>query len=68
MRTLQNDQKVEAAMCYIHAAALISEYMYMVEQQPSLPQGCIAFKHISPNVLQECAVMDDVLKPDEDGM
>ena len=40
----------------------------MVEHQPALPQGCIAFKQISPNVLQECAVMDDVLKPDEDGM
>ncbi|KAL5265112.1 hypothetical protein ACHWQZ_G006003 [Mnemiopsis leidyi] len=64
----ENDQKCEAAMCYVHAAALISEYMYMVEHQPALPQGCIAFKQISPNVLQECAVMDDVLKPDEDGM
>lgn len=34
----QNDQKCEAAMCYIHAAALISEYMYMVEHSPHLPQ------------------------------
>ena len=30
-------------------------------------QGCIAFAKISPNVLQECAIIDDVLKPDEDG-
>ena len=63
----QNDQKCEAAMCFVHAAALISEYLYMVEHKSHLPQGCIAFQAISPNVLQECAVIDDVLKPDEDG-
>ena len=102
-------------MCYIHAAALISEYMSMVESKSHMPQvclfinllffnkprlngccskvsivwhkihmrpllsdnssrnvirlvqGCIAFSTISPNVLQECAIRDDVLKPDEDG-
>lgn len=58
----------EAAMCYVHSAALVSEYLSMLESQTHLPVGAVSFKHVSPNTLLESAVSDDVLTPGEDGM
>ena len=53
----------EAAMCLVHAAALVSEYLYLLEGKSYLPSGCVAFQNISPNVLEESATSDDTLAP-----
>ncbi|XP_041282880.1 dedicator of cytokinesis protein 8 [Onychostruthus taczanowskii] len=58
----------EAAMCLVHAAALVSEYLSMLEDRTYLPVGSVSFQNISSNVLEESAVSDDVLSPDEDGI
>uniref|UniRef100_A0A8C5RMV5 DOCKER domain-containing protein n=1 Tax=Laticauda laticaudata TaxID=8630 RepID=A0A8C5RMV5_LATLA len=58
----------EAAMCLIHAAALVAEYLSMLEDHSYLPVGSVTFQNISSNVLEESAVSDDILSPDEDGV
>ncbi|XP_069126839.1 dedicator of cytokinesis protein 7-like isoform X2 [Argopecten irradians] len=58
----------EAAHCLIHAAGLIAEYLDMLEDKPYLPVGCVDFQKITPNVLEESAVSDDVVSPDEEGI
>ncbi|KGL80696.1 Dedicator of cytokinesis protein 8, partial [Tinamus guttatus] len=58
----------EAAMCLVHAAALVAEYLSMLEDHSYLPVGSVTFQNISSNVLEESAVSDDVLSPDEDGI
>ncbi|XP_062509807.1 dedicator of cytokinesis protein 7-like isoform X2 [Corticium candelabrum] len=58
----------EAAMCMVHAAALVSEYLYLIEDCACLPRGCVAFQAISLNVLEESAISDDITSPDEDGI
>ena len=50
-------------MCLVHAAALVAEYLYLLEGQPHLPVGCVDFQKLSPNVLEESAVSDDVVSP-----
>ncbi|XP_045601170.2 dedicator of cytokinesis protein 7 isoform X6 [Procambarus clarkii] len=64
----ERGQHAEAAMCLIHSAALVSEYLYMLEDCPHLPTGAVTFCKLSPNVLEESAVSDDVLSPDEEGI
>ncbi|KAK3096056.1 hypothetical protein FSP39_022605 [Pinctada imbricata] len=47
----------EEAHCYIHIAALVAEYL---KRRGCFPQGCTAFKSISPNVeLEESGIKDD---------
>uniref|UniRef100_A0A670ZX85 Dedicator of cytokinesis 8 n=1 Tax=Pseudonaja textilis TaxID=8673 RepID=A0A670ZX85_PSETE len=58
----------EAAMCLIHAAALVAEYLSILEDHSYLPVGSVTFQNISSNVLEESAVSDDILSPDEDGV
>ncbi|RUS71322.1 hypothetical protein EGW08_020919, partial [Elysia chlorotica] len=58
----------EAAQCLVHAAGLVAEYLNMLEDKPYLPVGCVAFEVITPNVLEESAVSDDVVSPDEEGI
>uniref|UniRef100_A0A1A8V8K1 Dedicator of cytokinesis 8 n=1 Tax=Nothobranchius furzeri TaxID=105023 RepID=A0A1A8V8K1_NOTFU len=58
----------ESAMCLVHAAALVAEYLSMLEDHTYLPIGSVTFQNISPNVLEESAVSDDILSPDEDGV
>jgi len=58
----------EAAMCLVHAAALVAEYLYLLEGQPYLPVGCVAFQHLSPNVLEESAISEDIITPEEEGI
>ncbi|XP_006863792.1 PREDICTED: dedicator of cytokinesis protein 8 isoform X1 [Chrysochloris asiatica] len=58
----------EAAMCLVHAAALVAEYLSMLEDHTYLPVGSVSFQNISSNVLEESAVSDDTLSPDEDGV
>ena len=59
----QRQNYTEAAMCLVHAAALVAEYLYMLEGRPHLPLGCVAFQKLSPNVIEESAVSDDVVSP-----
>ncbi|KAL3867584.1 hypothetical protein ACJMK2_040468 [Sinanodonta woodiana] len=58
----------EAAHCLIHSAGLIAEYLNMLEDKPYLPVGCVDFQKITSNVLEESAVSDDVVSPDEEGI
>ncbi|XP_054859895.1 dedicator of cytokinesis protein 6 [Eublepharis macularius] len=58
----------EAAQCLVHSAALVAEYLSMLEDCSYLPVGCVTFQNISSNVLEESAVSDDVLSPDEEGI
>ena len=48
-------------MCLVRAAALVAEYLYMLEGQKHFPVGCAAFQSISPNMLEESAISDDVV-------
>ncbi|XP_076063961.1 dedicator of cytokinesis isoform X2 [Oratosquilla oratoria] len=64
----ERGQHAEAALCLVHSAALVSEYLYMLEDRPHLPIGAVAFSKLSPNVLEESAVSEDVLSPDEEGI
>ncbi|XP_040842271.1 dedicator of cytokinesis protein 6 isoform X2 [Ochotona curzoniae] len=57
----------EAAQCMVHAAALVAEYLALVEDSRHLPVGCVSFQNISSNVLEESAISDDILSPDEEG-
>uniref|UniRef100_A0A8C0ZYR3 Dedicator of cytokinesis protein 8 n=1 Tax=Castor canadensis TaxID=51338 RepID=A0A8C0ZYR3_CASCN len=58
----------EAAMCLVHAAALVAEYLSMLEDHSYLPVGSVSFQSISSNVLEESAISEDTLSPDEDGV
>ncbi|XP_039614776.1 dedicator of cytokinesis protein 8 isoform X1 [Polypterus senegalus] len=58
----------EAAMCLVHASALVAEYLSMLEDHNYLPVGSVSFQNVSSNVLEESAVSDDILSPDEDGI
>ncbi|MEQ2184599.1 Dedicator of cytokinesis protein 8, partial [Goodea atripinnis] len=70
MAEKHNNRKcyTESSMCLIHAAALVAEYLSMLEDHKYLPVGSVTFQNISPNVLEESAVSDDILSPDEDGV
>lgn len=59
---------VEAGLCIVHCAALVAEYLHMLEDRTYLPVGCVGFERISPNVLEESAISDDVVSPDEEGV
>ena len=50
-------------MCLSHAAALVAEYLYMLDGSDHLPKGCVTFQKISPNMLEESAISDDVINP-----
>uniref|UniRef100_A0A4W3I977 Dedicator of cytokinesis 7 n=1 Tax=Callorhinchus milii TaxID=7868 RepID=A0A4W3I977_CALMI len=65
---MENSNRAEAAQCQVHAAALVAEYLSMLEDRKHLPVGCVTFQNISFNVLEESAVSDDVLSPDEEGI
>ncbi|XP_071439283.1 dedicator of cytokinesis protein 7 [Hetaerina americana] len=65
---MERNNHTEAAMCLVHSAALVSEYLHMLEDLPHLPVGAVSFEHITPNSLEESAVSDDVLSPDEEGV
>ncbi|XP_078417461.1 dedicator of cytokinesis protein 7 isoform X10 [Cetorhinus maximus] len=64
----ERNNRAEAAQCLVHSAALVAEYLSMLEDRKYLPVGCVTFQNISFNVLEESAVSDDVLSPDEEGI
>ncbi|XP_046985251.1 dedicator of cytokinesis protein 7 [Schistocerca americana] len=65
---MERNNHTEAAMCLVHSAALVSEYLHMLEDLPHLPPGAVGLEGITPNVLEESAVSDDVLSPEEEGV
>ncbi|UYV65251.1 DOCK6 [Cordylochernes scorpioides] len=40
----------------------------MLEDKPYLPVGCVSFDKVTTNILEESAVSDDILSPDEEGV
>ena len=40
----------------------------MLEDRKYMPTGAVSFQHITPNALEESAVSDDVVTPDEEGI
>ena len=59
---------VTAGMCYVHSAALVSEYLHMLEDRRYMPDGAVTFSRLTPNALDESAVSDDTVSPDEEGI
>ncbi|XP_062853748.1 dedicator of cytokinesis protein 9 [Trichomycterus rosablanca] len=54
---VKNGDLSEAAMCYVHVAALVAEYL---NRKGMFQQGCSAFRVITPNIAEEAAMMEDV--------
>ncbi|TTI92372.1 Dedicator of cytokinesis protein 9 [Bagarius yarrelli] len=54
---LKNGDLSEAAMCYVHVAALVAEYL---KRKGMFHQGCSAFSIITPNINEEAAMLEDV--------
>ncbi|MFH4975543.1 hypothetical protein AB6A40_002252 [Gnathostoma spinigerum] len=62
------ENSAEAAQCLLHAAALAAEYISMRNYAAHLPKGAVSFIEVSDNVLEESAVSDDVVSPDNEGI
>ncbi|KAI6183994.1 putative Dock-9 [Aphelenchoides bicaudatus] len=56
----------EAAQCLLHACALSCEYMSLQKLNETIPNGASAFKSLSMNVDDECALEETI--PDEEGI
>ncbi|KAI4883850.1 hypothetical protein NFI96_017538 [Prochilodus magdalenae] len=54
---IKNGDLSEAAMCYVHVAALVAEYL---RRKGMFKQGCSAFRVVTPNIEEEAAMMEDV--------
>uniref|UniRef100_A0A3Q1ATQ0 Dedicator of cytokinesis 11 n=1 Tax=Amphiprion ocellaris TaxID=80972 RepID=A0A3Q1ATQ0_AMPOC len=53
---LKNGDLSEAAMCYVHVAALVAEYLH---RKKLFPSGLAAFKKITFNIDEEAAMKED---------
>lgn len=53
---LKNGDLSEAAMCYVHIAALVAEYLY---RKKLFPSGLASFKKITLNIDEEAAMKED---------
>ncbi|PNI23066.1 DOCK11 isoform 3 [Pan troglodytes] len=72
---VKNGDFSEAAMCYVHVAALVAEFLHRKKIWPGMvahaynpstlggqelfPNGCSAFKKITPNIDEEGAMKED---------
>jgi len=65
---IEQNNQTEAGMCKIHSAALVSEYLHMLEDRKYMPKGAVTFAPLTPNAHYESAVSDDVVSPDEEGI
>ncbi|XP_069049551.1 dedicator of cytokinesis protein 11 isoform X4 [Lepisosteus oculatus] len=54
---VKNGDFSEAAMCYVHVAALVAEYLH---RKKTFPSGLSAFKKITLNIDEESAMKEDV--------
>jgi len=50
-----NGRHAEAAMCSLHNAAIIAEYLNALQSTSGVP-GCQAFVNITPNILEETSI------------
>uniref|UniRef100_A0A8B9W355 Dedicator of cytokinesis 9 n=1 Tax=Anas zonorhyncha TaxID=75864 RepID=A0A8B9W355_9AVES len=65
---VKNGDLSEAAMCYVHVAALVAEYLtrkgMILKSYLNVGwmfrQGCTAFRVITPNIDEEASMMEDV--------
>ena len=64
----EQGHQAEAGMCYVHSAALVSEYLHMLEDRRYMPDGAVTFSKLTPSALDESAVSDDTVSPDEEGI
>lgn len=55
---IQRNRYAEAAMCNLHIAAMICEYLNVVDPKAGHPNGCTAFGEISSNILEEIAIRE----------
>lgn len=53
----KNKDYSEAAMCNVHVAALVAEYLH---RRKLFPSGLVAFKRITQNIDEEAAMKEDV--------
>ncbi|XP_059765912.1 dedicator of cytokinesis protein 11 isoform X2 [Balaenoptera ricei] len=53
---IKNGDFSEAAMCYVHVAGLVAEFLH---RKKLFPNGCSAFKKITPNIDEEGAMKED---------
>ncbi|XP_055756859.1 dedicator of cytokinesis protein 11-like isoform X4 [Salvelinus fontinalis] len=53
---IKNGDLSEAAMCYVHIAALVAEYLH---RKKMFPSGLAAFKRITLNIEEEAAMKED---------
>uniref|UniRef100_A0A8C2TWI2 Dedicator of cytokinesis 11 n=1 Tax=Coturnix japonica TaxID=93934 RepID=A0A8C2TWI2_COTJA len=53
---VKNGDFSEAAMCYVHVAALVAEFLH---RKKLFPSGCTAFRKITPNIDEEGAMKED---------
>ncbi|RMC08135.1 hypothetical protein DUI87_15169 [Hirundo rustica rustica] len=51
-----SDRPMKAAMCYVHVAALVAEFLH---RKKLFPSGCTAFRKITPNIDEEGAMKED---------
>uniref|UniRef100_A0A8C8BWE3 Dedicator of cytokinesis 11 n=1 Tax=Oncorhynchus tshawytscha TaxID=74940 RepID=A0A8C8BWE3_ONCTS len=58
---IKNGDLSEAAMCYVHSATLVAEYLH---RKKMFPSGLAAFKRITLNIEEEAAMKDDTGMPD----
>lgn len=66
---MERKNHTEAAMCLVHSAALVAEYLHLLEPGGGgRPVGAVALNSVSPNALEESAVGDDVLARREEGL
>ncbi|XP_073768449.1 dedicator of cytokinesis protein 9 isoform X8 [Danio rerio] len=54
---VKNGDLSEAAMCYVHVAALVAEYL---KRKGMFRQGCSAFRVVTPNIDEEASMMEDL--------
>uniref|UniRef100_A0A8C2EE50 Dedicator of cytokinesis 9 n=1 Tax=Cyprinus carpio TaxID=7962 RepID=A0A8C2EE50_CYPCA len=66
---VKNGDLSEAAMCYVHVAALVAEYLRRKDVNGNgclcvcvgtFKQGCTAFRVVTPNIDEEASMMEDV--------
>ncbi|XP_017592102.1 PREDICTED: dedicator of cytokinesis protein 11 isoform X2 [Corvus brachyrhynchos] len=53
---VKNGDFSEAAMCYVHVAALVAEFLH---RKKLFPSGCTVFRKITPNIDEEGAMKED---------
>lgn len=64
---IEKGHHAEAAQCFIHSAAMVAEYLYVIGKKPYLPMSCVAFQRISANILEESNISSEI-PADKEGL